>query len=131
MVGATAAVEVAWTFVNPYPEPVAVSYVFPLPERAAVRRCTLSRDGHRVAAVLRERGDARQEYARAADGGARAALAEQERQGIFTITLGNLAPAHAVFVPGHLLWQLLTGRRLFDGASDFEGPPVATPLARA
>jgi len=92
VVGATATVDVVQVFENPYDEAVEVSYVFPLPELAAVTRCELAAGGRTIAARLRERGEARQAYAEAIEHGKRAALAEEERQGVFTVTLGNLAP---------------------------------------
>lgn len=90
--GTTAGVEVEQTFDNPYDEALEVSYVFPLPDRAAVTRCELSVAGREVAARLEERAAAHEAYDAAIERGQRAALAEQERPGVFTLTLGNLGP---------------------------------------
>lgn len=91
IVGVTASVELEHRFHNPYPEAVEVTYTFPLPHDAAVIGCELRGDGRVVAATLRERGAARADYQRARADGARAALVEAERQGVFSITLGSLA----------------------------------------
>ena len=96
--GTTAHVEVTQAFVNPYDETLEVSYVFPLPELAAVTRCELVTGGRTIAARLRECGEARAAYADAIEQGQRAALVEQERQGVFTTTLGNLAPYEPALV---------------------------------
>ena len=90
--GVTADVDVEQVFDNPWDEALEVSYVFPLPELAAVTRCELHLDGRVVAARLEERGAAREAYAAAVERGQRAALAEQDRPGVFTITLGNVPP---------------------------------------
>lgn len=98
VVGATADVEVEQTFENVFDEVLEVGYVFPLPDLAAVTRCELRVGGRVVAARLEERGAAREAYAQAIEAGQRAALAEQERPGVFTITLGNLAPGERATV---------------------------------
>jgi Ca-activated chloride channel family protein len=90
--GTTAGVEVEQTFANPYGEALEVSYVFPLPELAAVTRCELVVSDRVVAARLDERATAQQAFAEAVETGRQAALAEQERPGVFTLTLGNLPP---------------------------------------
>lgn len=91
VVGTTAEVEVEQVFANDFDESLEVSYVFPLPDLAAVTRCEMRVDGRVVMATLQERGEAREAYANAVEAGKTAALAEQERPGVFTMTLGNLA----------------------------------------
>jgi Ca-activated chloride channel family protein len=104
--GATARVQVEQTYESPYDEPVEVSYVFPLPDAAAVTRCELRVGGRVVEAKLKERGEAREAYAEAVAQGKRAALAEQERQGVFTVTLGNLQPRERATVRFELCFPL-------------------------
>src|SRR5262249_34033827 len=63
-----------------------------------VTRCELRVGERVVAARLEERGAAREAYAQAVEAGRRAALAEEERPGVFTITLGSLAPGERAIV---------------------------------
>ena len=106
VVGATAAVAIEQTFENPYDEVLAVRYVFPLPELAAVTRCELVVAGRVIAAQLRERGEAREVYADAVARGRRAALAEEDRHDVFTLTLGNLGPRERATVRFGLAYPL-------------------------
>ncbi len=80
------------TFVNAYDEPLEASYVFPLPSRAAVSDFELTVAGRTVAGVLQERGEARRNYQDAIRAGKRAALAEEDRSSVFTMTVGNIMP---------------------------------------
>lgn len=80
------------TFVNTHPEPLEASYIFPLPERAAVSRFVLKAGRREIEGVLKERGAARVEYDRAIQTGRRAAIAEEERANVFTMRAGNILP---------------------------------------
>ncbi len=127
--GCTADVQVEQVFENVFDEALEVSYVFPLPELAAVTRCELQVGDRVIAARLEERGAARAGYARAIEAGRRAALAEQERPDVFTITLGNLQPGERAtvrFAMAHVLpreygrhvfhFPLVVGDRYVPGA---------------
>jgi Ca-activated chloride channel homolog len=104
--GFTADVTVEQVFDNPYDEALEVSYVFPLPDLAAVIRCELAVAGRVIAARLAERGEARETYAEAIESGQRAALAEEDRPGVFTLTLGNLAAGEHATVRFGLAYPL-------------------------
>src|SRR5436309_6070648 len=54
--GLLAEVEVSQTFVNTHAEPLEATYVFPLPDRAAVTEFRLVVAGRVVEGVLQERG---------------------------------------------------------------------------
>jgi Ca-activated chloride channel family protein len=90
--GLLARVEVRQTFVNAHAEPLEASYIFPLPERAAVTRFRLEVGGRVIEGALKERGEARREYDRAVRAGHRAAITEEDRPGVFTLRVGNLPP---------------------------------------
>src|SRR5271163_4400691 len=60
--GLTSRVELTQDFVNAFDVPLEASYVFPLPEGAAVTRMQLTAGGRVVEAQLREREAARQAY---------------------------------------------------------------------
>src|SRR5437763_15562368 len=86
--GLIAATAVKQTFVNNHDEPLEATYVFPLPDRAAVTRFRFEVAGRVIEGELQERGQARQTYQRAIREGHRAALAEEDRPGVFTLRVG-------------------------------------------
>src|SRR3954449_2703493 len=90
--GLLAQVTVRQTFKNVLGEPLEATYIFPLPDRAAVTRFRLEVAGRVVEGELQERGAARKTYDQAIKTGHRAAIAEEERPGVFTIRVGNLPP---------------------------------------
>ncbi len=110
-------------FHNPFDEPLEATYVFPLPDRAAVTALSLRAEGRTVEGVLRERGQARADYQQAIDAGQRAAIVEQERPGVFTMRVGNIAPHERVTVR-----VVLAGLLPFDdGEATFRFPLVVAP----
>ena len=60
--GLTAAVELTQDFVNTFDQPLEATYIFPVPDRAAVTGMRMTADGRTVHAELQERGAARQAY---------------------------------------------------------------------
>ena len=69
---------VTQTFRNPTPEVIECLYVFPLPERAAVRRMEMRIGPRRIVSVIKEREEARQVYDKAKEEGRKAVLVDQE-----------------------------------------------------
>ena len=96
--GLEATTEVRQTFVNHLREPIEATYVFPLPDRAAVHRFRMQVGGRVVEGVLDERGAARASYEQAIASGRRAAIAEEDRAGVFTLRVGNLMPGEIAIV---------------------------------
>jgi Ca-activated chloride channel family protein len=90
--GLLSQVTVRQTFVNSTDEALEATYVFPLPDRAGVTGFRMTVAGRVVEGVLRERGQARREYAEALRHGHRSSIAEEERPGAFTLRVGNLMP---------------------------------------
>jgi Ca-activated chloride channel family protein len=88
--GLVARTEVEQTFVNNLGETIEATYIFPLPDRAAVTAFRLRVAGRGVDGILKERGEARMEYDLALAAGHRAAIAEEERPDVFTLRVGNL-----------------------------------------
>jgi Ca-activated chloride channel family protein len=116
-------VRVAQTFVNAFPEPLEATYVFPLPDRAAVTSFRMEVGGRVVEGVLKERGAARREYEVAMRAGHRAGIAEEERPGVFTLRVGNLMPGEAATVR-----LTLSGPVAYDsGEVTFRFPLVVAP----
>ena len=90
---------VAATFENPISdEPAEAVFTLPLPVGAAVTGMTMKIGDREVAAEIKEREAARIEYEEAKDQGHSAAIMEQQRAEIFTITVGNIHPGEAISV---------------------------------
>ena len=121
--GLVARTDVAQTFVNTHAEPLEATYIFPLPDRAAVTRFRLEVAGRVVEGVLKERGAARREYDQAIQAGHRAAITEEDRAGVFTLRVGNLPPGEAATVRLSLTGPLPYS----DGEATFRFPLVVAP----
>jgi hypothetical protein len=77
LIGLTSRVTVTQQFLNPHAEPLAATYIFPLPDRGAVTALRMTAADRVVVANLREREQARREYDEAVASGCRACLAEE------------------------------------------------------
>ncbi|MEV4834027.1 VIT domain-containing protein [Nonomuraea sp. NPDC049486] len=121
--GLVAGVEVAQGFRNPFDVTLEATYVFPLPDRAAVTAFRMEADDRVVEGVLKERGQARADYDRALREGRRAAIAEEDRPDVFTIRVGNILPGERVTVRLTLSQPL----PYEDGAATFRFPLVVAP----
>jgi Ca-activated chloride channel homolog len=121
--GISADVGVTQTFHNPFDVPLEATYVFPLPDRAAVTAMTMTAADGTVQAELAERAEARRTYDRALREGRRAAIAEEERADVFTLRVGNIAPGEEVTV------ELRTAQPLAitSGEAEFRFPFVVAP----
>lgn len=111
------------TFVNVFAEPLEATYVFPLEDRAGVTRFRLRVKDRVVEGELQERGQARRTYDQAIRDGHRAAIAEQERTGVFTMRAGNIPPGEEVTVEIELSGPL----QVADGEATFRFPLVVAP----
>ena len=120
VVGTIAATEVAQTFVNTTGTPIEATYIFPLPDRAAVHRFRMEVGGRVIEGAIDERSKARQGYDEAIARGHRAAIAEEERPGVFTMRVGNLMPNEAATVRISLVGPLPVD----DGEVTFQFPLV-------
>lgn len=96
--GLLSQVEVAQTFVNPTDLPLEATYLFPLPDRAGVHGFRMEVAGRVIVGKIDEREKARARYDRAIEEGKRAAIAEEERSGVFTMRVGNLLPGERAVV---------------------------------
>ncbi|GGL09581.1 hypothetical protein Sme01_00560 [Sphaerisporangium melleum] len=119
----TGGVEVTQGFRNPHDVPLEATYIFPLPDRAAVTAFRMEADDRVVEGVLKERGQARQDYDQAIAEGKRAAIAEEERPDVFTMRVGNILPGERVTVRLTLSQPL----PYEDGAATFRFPLVVAP----
>ena len=109
ILGLVASQTVRQTYVNTLSTPIEATYLFPLPDRAAVTRFRLEVGGRVVEGGLQERGQARRTYDQAIAQGHRAAITEEERPGVFTMRVGNIMPGEEATVwldlTGPLSWQ--------------------------
>jgi Ca-activated chloride channel family protein len=121
--GLVAGVEVVQGFRNPHDVPLEATYVFPLPDRAALTGLRMTAGDRVVEGVLRERGAARREYDDALAAGRRASIAEEERPDVFTLRVGNILPGEQVTVALTLAGPL----SLVDGQAEFRFPLVVAP----
>ena len=123
LTGLVARVVLTQTFGNRFDQPLEATYIFPLPDRAAVTGFRMEVGERVVEGVLKERGQARAEYDTAVREGRRASIAEEERPGVFTMRVGNLLPGERVTVrldmTGPLPWD--------DGEATFRFPLVVAP----
>src|SRR5258705_10756159 len=93
--GVIASIELAQTFVNTTGSAIEATYIFPLPDRAAVNRFRMEVGGRVIEGVIDERGAAREQYEEAIAAGHRAAITEEGRPGGFSLRGGNLMPGEA------------------------------------
>src|SRR4051812_42385691 len=121
--GVIASIEVAQTFVNTTGTAIEATYIFPLPDRAAVHRFRMEVAGRVIEGVVEERGAAREQYDEAIAAGHRAAITEEERPGVFTLRVGNLMPGDAATVRLSLVGPLPVD----DGEVTFRFPLVVAP----
>jgi Ca-activated chloride channel family protein len=123
LVGLAAAIRVRQTFRNPHATPIEATYVFPLPDRAALTDFTVTIGERRITGVLKERQAARAAYDAAIASGQRAAIVEEDRPDVFTTRVGNLAPGEDAVVE-----LTLAGRLSCDvGQATFQFPLVVAP----
>jgi Ca-activated chloride channel homolog len=121
--GLLAEVDVRQTFVNSLDEPLEATYIFPLPDRAAVTRFRMEVGGRVIDGVLKERAAARRDYDEAIQTGHRAAITEEERPGVFTLRVGNIMPGEEATVRLTLAGPLPYS----DGEVTFRFPLVVAP----
>ncbi len=121
--GLTAHLQLTQTFVNVHELALEATYIFPLPERAAVQRFRLQIGDRLLEGELKERGQARREYREAIAQGHQAAITEEERPGVFTLRVGNIPPGETATV--HL--DLAQPLPCVEGEALFRFPLVVAP----
>ncbi len=121
--GLVAEVTLRQTFVNNLGQPLEATYIFPLPDRAAVTRFRMEVADRVVDGVVKERGQARRDYDAAIQRGQRAAITEEERAGVFTLRVGNLMPGESASIRLTLTSPLPYD----DGEATFRFPLVVAP----
>jgi Ca-activated chloride channel family protein len=121
--GLVARTEVEQTFVNNLGETLEATYIFPLPDRAAVTGFQLLVAGRTIDGLLKERGEARRDYDEALAKGHRAAIAEEERPDVFALRVGNLPANEEIRVKLTLAGPLAVD----PGEASYRFPLVVAP----
>lgn len=122
--GGLARTVLAQRFKNPFPEPLRVTYLLPLPHDGAVSGFTFTVAGQRVVGEIDRRDAARTRFEEALAAGRTAALVDQERGSVFTQEVGNI-PAGAELVAELVVDQRLTW--LPTGAWEWRFPSTVAP----
>lgn len=122
--GGIARVVLTQTFKNPFPEPIEVRYLVPLPSEGAVSGFSFLLGDTRVEGVVTGKQEARQRFQRAISQGKTAALLEQDRTSLFTQRVGNVPPGHEI-VCELVIDQPL--RWLEEGCWEWRFPTVVGP----
>ncbi len=121
--GVVASIEVVQTFVNTTGGPIEATYIFPLPDRAAVHRFRMEVAGRVIDGVVDERGAAREQYDQAIAAGHRAAISEEDRAGVFSLRVGNLMAGESATIRLSLVGPL----PIDDGELTLQFPLVVAP----
>jgi Ca-activated chloride channel homolog len=119
-----ACVTVTQTFQNPFNDALEAVYIFPLAGGSAVSDFEMRVGKRVIKGTVKERQEARASYQRAMQEGKRAALMEQERDDVFTVSCGNIPAGESVTV------VIQTAERLpffDDGMTELRLPVVVAP----
>jgi Ca-activated chloride channel family protein len=96
--GLVVAATVTQQYTNSSNEPVEGIYVFPLPHDAAVYDLEIRIGDRVIRSVIKEREEAKRVYEAAKSQGKRAALLEEERPNVFTMSVANIMPGDQIDV---------------------------------
>jgi Ca-activated chloride channel family protein len=94
--GLVADVKLTQTFQNTGRQWREARYVFPLPEKASVYGMTMTAGERRIVGEIREKAEAKKEYARAKSEGRKVARVEQQRPNLFSTHLANIPPGESI-----------------------------------
>ncbi|BCW95289.1 MAG: VIT and VWA domain-containing protein [Fimbriimonadales bacterium] len=123
IVGVFAQTIIRQIFQNPTDQALEAVYIFPLPDRAGVGAFQMTVNGRVIDGVLKERLQARREYEAALQQGYRAAMQEEERPNVFTLSVGNLMPGEEA----HITLTLYSLLELDNGEATYRVPLVVAP----
>ena len=121
--GLVASATVTQQYENSSSSPIEATYVFPLPHDAAVYDMEIRVGNRIIRSKIREREEAKRTYEAAKSAGKHAALVEQERPNIFTMSVANIMPGDHIDVRLRYVETL----RWEDGRVRLEFPMVVGP----
>ena len=122
--GGIARVVLEQRFKNHHPDPLAVTYVLPLPADAAVSGFAFTVGDRRIEGEVDRKRAARERFEQAIAQGKTAALLEQERSSLFTQELGNVPPGAEVICEITIDQPL---RWIHEGSWEWRFPLAAAP----
>ena len=108
---------------NPNRGPIEATYIFPLPENAAVTALRLTIGSRTIEAEMRRREEARAIYEQARAEGKVAALLDQERPNVFAQRVANIMPGERIEVAIEFDQEI----RCDDGDCAYVLPTVVGP----
>ncbi|NES64908.1 MAG: after-VIT domain-containing protein [Okeania sp. SIO2D1] len=116
-------VEVTQQFENPFTEPLEATYVFPLPDEAAVDEMEIKIGDRLIKGNIKKREEAKKIYQQAKQQGRTAGLLEQQRDNIFTQSLANIKPGEKIDV----IIRYTDSLKFEGGDYEFAFPMVVGP----
>ena len=124
LTGYVVAMNSVFKYCNDEQSPVEVLFRFPVDESYAVVGLAATVGGRRIKAILKEKGEAKQDYDDALASGFTAALGEETTGDIFSIALGNLPPQSSAEIHLELVGVLPLNA---EGGVHFTLPSVLKP----
>jgi Ca-activated chloride channel family protein len=121
--GVIADVVVTQVYRNEGSRPLNARYVFPASTRAAVHGMTMQVGNERIRARIREKQAAKKEFEEAKAAGKSAALLEEQRPNVFSMSVANVMPQDEIRVELHYSELLVPT----EGTYEFVYPTVAGP----
>src|SRR5919108_5564646 len=103
--------------------PLELVYAFGLPRDAALRRFSVRGEGFRVRSELKPVDEAKRAYEQGIEEGRLSTLAQQYRDGLVNLTIGNVRPGESVTV----ILELLAGVDTSDNGVRFRFPFTLAP----
>ncbi|MTJ08820.1 VIT domain-containing protein [Anabaena sp. UHCC 0204] len=116
-------VEVTQSFENPFTTTLEATYIFPLPDEAAVDDMLIKIGDRTIQGSIKKRQEAQQIYEQAKREGRTAGLLEQERDNIFTQSLANIKPGEQIDV----IIRYTESLKFESGNYEFVFPMVVGP----
>src|SRR5437867_1266421 len=107
--------------------PLELVYAFGLPRDAALRRFSVRGEGFRVRSELKPVDEAKQAYEKGIEEGHLSTLAQQYRDGLVNLTIGNVRPGESVTV----ILDLLAGVETSENGVRFSFPFTLAPCYHA
>lgn len=121
--GTIAETYVTQTYTNEGQNPISAAYIFPASTGVTVHGMEMQIGDQVIAARIKEREEAREEFVQAKSEGKSASLLEQQRPNVFTMNLSNLMPGQSICLKLHYT-ELIHAS---DGIYQFVFPTVAGP----
>jgi len=111
--GLLAEVSLKQTFQNSTNQWLEASYLFPLPEKSAIRGLTLQIGDRTIRGTVQTRSTAKQTYTDARDAGHVAGLIEQHRPNLFKMKVASIAPGDLIEVQLDVMFPIQQHNNVF------------------